>query len=268
VKTHSVVNLFVPLLLLLGVRPGLALPNSANGGDSAAPAKVSSAQVPDQKESTGKNGLKIHGHWVIEVRHKDGTVAERREFENSYIGNGFMGFLLGGTEVDVDTGILFYSANNGTGSFCNGASGNECAIFASLTAGHGAVDNQVFSHCPTIATGPSCFTGLTSTLTTSNGAYNSWVLSANITAQGSGTFDTVGTSVGDCFPSGTAVPVTSISSSQCYTNAVSYGQNAYNSSATGPYYNNQNFTATAVPGGAVTITAGETLAFTVTITFQ
>ena len=27
-------------------------------------------------------GIKVHGHWTIEVRNPDGTLAERREFDN------------------------------------------------------------------------------------------------------------------------------------------------------------------------------------------
>jgi hypothetical protein len=105
---------------------------------------------------------------------------------------------------------------------------------------------------------------LTSTLTTAAGP---WVLAGNITAQGSGTFDTVSTSVGNCFPNETFL-VTSLTSAQCNTNVVVYATANSNGAPTGPYYNNANFTSSPVPGGAVSVTAGETLAFTVTITFQ
>ena len=37
-------------------------------------------------------GIKVHGHWVIEVRDPDGTLAERRKFENALTGSG-SGFL-------------------------------------------------------------------------------------------------------------------------------------------------------------------------------
>jgi hypothetical protein len=226
----------------------------------AAPAEVKEA---DEASTPRKGGLKIHGHWVVEVRRGDGTLGDRREFENSYIGGGYMGYLLGGAAVDIDTAILFGSATNGAGSFCSGANSNQCAIVTSLTSGHGAVDSQVFSKCPAVPGGASCYPGLTSTFTST-----SWVLAGNIMAQGSGTFDTVATSVGNCFPVANQAPVTSLTSTQCNTNAVAYATANNNNAPSGPYYNNSSFTSSAVPGGAVSVTAGETLAFTVTITFQ
>src|SRR5438093_2542761 len=39
------------------------------------------AQVPTQ-------GIKVHGHWLIEVRNADGTLAVRREFKNALFPTG------------------------------------------------------------------------------------------------------------------------------------------------------------------------------------
>src|SRR6266550_2044697 len=39
--------------------------------------RLLAAQVPSQ-------GIKVHGHWVIEVRDADGTLRVRREFENAF----------------------------------------------------------------------------------------------------------------------------------------------------------------------------------------
>ena len=35
-------------------------------------------------------GIKVHGHWTIEVRDPDGTLVERREFDNAITGEGEM----------------------------------------------------------------------------------------------------------------------------------------------------------------------------------
>jgi hypothetical protein len=268
VKKRIAISIFVAVCMMASAWS----PQAAGGQNGAASTTPTPAQQRPaergEENSKAKGGLRIHGHWVVEVKRKDGTLADRRDFENSYVGGGFAGFILGGALVTIDPAILFSSATNGAGSFCNGAFGNACVIFASATSGHGAADTTAFNNCAPIATGPQCYTGLTSTLTPSGGPYSSWVLASNITAQGSGTFDTVATSVGNCFPIANAAPVTSLTSTQCNTNVVAYATANSNSSATGPYYYNSNFTSSLVPGGAVSITAGETLAFTVTITFQ
>ncbi len=41
------------------------------------------ATVRAQAQGTQTEGVRVHGHWIIEVRNADGTVAERREFENA-----------------------------------------------------------------------------------------------------------------------------------------------------------------------------------------
>jgi len=46
---------------------------------------VAAGQQP-QPAGTGRapqEGIKLHGHWVIEVRNSDGTLASRHEFDNS-----------------------------------------------------------------------------------------------------------------------------------------------------------------------------------------
>ena len=41
------------------------------------------------KQTRGKGeGIQIHGHWVLEIKNPDGSVASRTEFENSLAGQG------------------------------------------------------------------------------------------------------------------------------------------------------------------------------------
>jgi hypothetical protein len=121
VKKRIAISILMPLCLMASVRPAQA----ADGQNAAASTASTRAQQqsaePAENNPKRKGGLKIHGHWVVEVKRPDGTLADRREFENSYIGGAYMGYLLGGTVVNVDTAILFSSATNGAGSFCNGA---------------------------------------------------------------------------------------------------------------------------------------------------
>ena len=74
----------VSLALLLG---------AFTGGPGGADEEASSSAGPiDGAASTASDsgldeGIQVHGDWVIEVRNADGSVAERREFQNAFIGN-------------------------------------------------------------------------------------------------------------------------------------------------------------------------------------
>ncbi|SNS72415.1 hypothetical protein SAMN05421770_10274 [Granulicella rosea] len=236
---------------------------------SSPDAPIVSSSLPEEAAGKSKDGsTKIHGHWVIEVKRKDGTVKERREFENSYVGGYIMGLYLAGFDVPADPAISFSSSTNGPGSVCNGLTTvNTCIIVESLTAGHGAVDATAtyYNSCTPVPSG--CFGGLTATLMPAGGPYTSWVLSGTVTMPASGTFDTVGTSISGCYSPGFNSP-TNVSPSACYSNAVTYADNVFNGSTTGPYLTNNGFTSTTLPGGPVTVTTGETLVFTVTISFS
>jgi hypothetical protein len=62
-----------------------AAPAAAGSSKAAvAPATPAHAAIqPERRPGGTHEGIKVHGHWVIEVRNPDGTLAQRREFENS-----------------------------------------------------------------------------------------------------------------------------------------------------------------------------------------
>jgi hypothetical protein len=51
---------------------------------TAAPAVGEEENAPAPGNANG-GGIKIHGHWVLEVKNPDGTVVNRREFNNSLV---------------------------------------------------------------------------------------------------------------------------------------------------------------------------------------
>jgi hypothetical protein len=56
-----------------------------NSTESVSPAPNTAACPVAASSFSGgapQEGIKVHGHWTIEVRNPDGTLAERREFEN------------------------------------------------------------------------------------------------------------------------------------------------------------------------------------------
>ena len=40
----------------------------------------------DEYRGAQKEGIKVHGHWTIDIRNPDGTLAQHHEFENALIG--------------------------------------------------------------------------------------------------------------------------------------------------------------------------------------
>jgi hypothetical protein len=76
--------------------------NKASGSSQAqAPSAGSKAaeeeSAPANKEHAGgpQEGIKIHGHWVIDVRNPDGKLVTHREFENAYSGTHILPGILG-----------------------------------------------------------------------------------------------------------------------------------------------------------------------------
>ncbi len=81
-------------------KPGATSANAAQPqAPAVAPAPAKSAIAPAAKPRGGgeQEGIKVHGHWTIVVKNPDGTVTDRREFENSlglggvYLMAGFAG---------------------------------------------------------------------------------------------------------------------------------------------------------------------------------
>ncbi len=70
----------IALACVLGLVSGCASTGS-DGLEGAESDSVRARGVPGE-------GITVHGHWTIEVRDPDGTLAERREFENELLGGG------------------------------------------------------------------------------------------------------------------------------------------------------------------------------------
>jgi len=60
----------------------------ARGSDGNAGFKETCGKVVADASAGDQEGIAVHGHWVIEVRNADGSLAERREFENSLTSDG------------------------------------------------------------------------------------------------------------------------------------------------------------------------------------
>lgn len=88
--------------------------------------------APASKEHAGgpQEGIKIHGHWVIDVRNSDGTLATHREFENAYVGH--LPAVLAG---QVSIGGWEISLVGGTSSYFLLAPVTEAGVVSPLSIG-------------------------------------------------------------------------------------------------------------------------------------
>ncbi|MBI2860150.1 MAG: hypothetical protein HYX91_01425 [Chloroflexi bacterium] len=55
---------------------------------------LASNAISSQPSGPPGEGIKVHGHWTIEVRNPDGTVAERREFDNALVSPVYLAAIL------------------------------------------------------------------------------------------------------------------------------------------------------------------------------
>ena len=91
---------------------------------------VSGNGAPAEAGTAASGGIRVHGHWVIDVRNPDGTVAEHREFDNSLVTGGslvsgaeLLAGLLTGNLSAGDPAIGFVQGTLGSdpSTYCNSA---------------------------------------------------------------------------------------------------------------------------------------------------
>ena len=204
----------------------------AQAADAAAPAKATAA---GETGHGPQEGIKVHGHWIIDVKNPDGTLAQHRDFENSLSNPNILVSFLYGAEVPVDFVILLGGSTPPcTPSF----SGYYCVIAHNLSV------QPASAICGTYY----CVTGLT--VTPNYGQTPSLVLAGNLTATQAGSINVVGTEIGVC--GGPTTTPTTVSPSSCAA-----GNNAYGYSC---------LTQTSIT--AVPIISGQIIQVTVTITFS
>lgn len=217
------------------------------------PAFKEVSETEDSKLPNGATqGIKVHGHWVIDVKNPDGTLATHREFENSLTGAGqgqlLLAGLLSGYYVAGDYAIELGS------SIC--ASQGKCEIVASQTGQPGLY----------LCEQSICSATLKYTYnlqpTTGNQIDAYMVMTGSVTPDETGTLDTVSTLYNVCdlangfnggltpvLPTG----VTTVAPSGCI---------GTNNSAFISY-----FTSTTVTP-SISITRGQSISVTVTISFS
>jgi hypothetical protein len=173
------VSAAIVLALFLGVFYAGAM--SSVTAQTAVKAKVT------EKNTGPKEGIKVHGHWTIDVRNPDGTLVTHREFENALEATNPLAEILGRQKTVGEWQILFQSLQS-SGSPCLNNEGVPilCAIVESS-----AVTNNL----------PFFFKTLTVAATAEPGNRFSLTLSGNATAGKAGEIGLVRTRVSTCSPS-------------------------------------------------------------------
>jgi hypothetical protein len=208
------------------------------------PILAADSGVFSEESPRADGGIHVHGHWAIDVRNSDGTLAEHRDFENSYTGTALPA-LLGGTNSPADVAIVFTAQSNFQGG-CTvvppGPAGepNFCVIGVNTNVGTSLTEG-----CPYVG----CFSGATNSLVSVAGGYSALVVTGTIVASQNGAIGTVGTAVGTCY-AGNASGLSPVSPQTCTESA--NGQ--------------QRLTQTSIP--ILNVTSGQILTLKVTITFS
>ncbi len=238
-------NLAITGLLALATSAA-ALPGVAQ--QSAAPAvtttSVAVKTVVETEDETatvpakpGLEGIKVHGHWIIDVKDKDGKIVEHRDFQNSLdptFGGLILARLLNGSFVASDIEIV--------------ASGNSFSQTMYVSGSASA------SGC-----GSTCLPNATETLVINNNGVATLALTGQFTPSAAQTITTVATAVETCSISGNSAPLP-VTPRDCHAATGISAQNAGYSLASYP------FTGTNI--APLSMAAGQTLAISVTLSFS
>lgn len=219
---------------------------------------VQKAEAAPATESTGRGpheGIKVHGHWTIEVRNPDGNLVTHREFENSLqpLGAQVIGQLLtrqvvvGGMAIQLD-------AQSSSASPCLTASSTTaCLIFDSMHPVQACISSTGISEL----TPANCFGTLMPPFSGTGSNANAIYLQGQATAAQAGTIEDVSTLISACD--------TKILTG-CSPIAVGFiGDQLLTAASLGPLSNCG--TASTSPC-QVTVLAGQIIAVTVVISFS
>lgn len=230
-----------------------ALPTTPIASSKQTQGEESESAVGEEKPSNDAShqGIKVHGHWTIEVRNSDGTLVTHREFENSIQSSGTaaLSSLLGGNQllgpwqVDLVGNPQPCVENAGQTPLGFSAGPEPCVIVPSNTVLNGIqsktqVGGISFNLTVTATSGQLVLTGSTTAATTTSVSSVATVLSPCINT-GTVTLNSGGQSTFPCLALQFPIPAP-------FTSA----------------------DLTVSPAQPVPVGAGQTIAVTVTISFS
>jgi len=229
----------------------------------------------------GGEGIKVHGHWIMDVKNPDGTLVRHLDFHNSLVtvgitlsGDQLLGALLSGNITLSDPAIAFvpptYVASGADApQYCNFQLFNPtaCPVLTTPQSLYSSTGTGQFA--PIFA--PQ--TGLRAVITFSPTV--NWVLTGNFTVpSGLTSISVVQTLLPACVPVSSAIYLNYFSNDQLtgsYDDRIAdISPSACKAGAnTGPegamFF---PFTSTTVPNAPMGVTPGQVITVTVTLTFS
>jgi hypothetical protein len=235
------------LVALLAVALFSASASYAQSGAKSTTSAKASAKPAAQADGKGANeGIKVHGHWTIVVKNRDGKIASRTQFENSFVGAETLVGLLSGNQTSGPWMIAIAGSPSPCSSGANG-----CYIAPPQTASDPQFFLCVTSLAPPFPTPqPFCYATLTETLNLEN-----FSLSGQAYVDTTTSITSVGTYLNTC-PGGygsTVINPSTVSPSTCASSGGVSGL---------------PFTAHTLASPGIAVVSGQTVQATVQISFQ
>jgi hypothetical protein len=168
----------VVVICVVALQPGFAQGTGAGQGKDKATKEQSAAA--SEKTHPGEEGIKVHGHWVIDIRNPDGTLVSHREFENSIASSG----------PTLLSQVLARTAGVGYWGVAVGGSPEPCNFLGSPHA----------CNIEEVASGGSSGDGLFFTLTVSSTSAGTLVMTGTAIADNTASINSVQTGNSWCPP--------------------------------------------------------------------
>jgi hypothetical protein len=233
------------------VRPQAAATPAPRGEEEKGEAK------PD---NAGHQGIKIHGHWKIDIKNPDGSLVKSHEFENSLVDEGVLfTYLLTSRATSGEAAIALQAP-----TYYQGICANTCTLTESSTGYWSNTGNCVNSPS-------SCSFNLTVTPTITPDPKNTGyyigtvVMSGSFVAALTGQIGYVETLFASCI-TGSNLALAAVTPAQCHTGTAPTGSSVNNL----PGVVGGELTGTQVTdpsGGGVVVSSGQTIQVTVTLSF-
>ena len=220
----------------------------------------------EEEESEAKpddashEGIKVHGHWKIDIKNPDGSLVKSHEFENSLVDEGVLfTYLLTSRATSGEAAIALQAP-----TYYQGICANTCTLTESSTGYWSNTGNCVNSPS-------SCSFNLTVTPTITPDPKNTGyyigtvVMSGSFVAALTGQIGYVETLFASCI-TGSNLALAAVTPAQCHTGTAPTGSSVNNL----PGVVGGELTGTQVTdpsGGGVVVSSGQTIQVTVTLSF-
>jgi hypothetical protein len=194
----------------------------------------------------GDEGIKVHGHWTIDIKNPDGTLAQHHEFENSFQPGGSIAIiqLITGIAIPSDMGIGVTSPTGHTPP-CGPSSQSICLMVRSLKDEPGTSFCVSLAVCSANLTSATSFAALPYTLT----------YSGSFQAEEAGSITGVQSILGSCVQSPAGLET--VSPANCTADNLTNTQSGQSYAI---------FSGTTI--SAVAVTAGQIVQVSVAFTFS